>query len=245
MTAPTLRRATVVAGFAVFALVAAACAATPAASTAPSPSTAPIASASSTPSVEPSQSAAASASASAVASPAASVGTSGRVVIADQGFAVTLPDGWTRIDLAAKDIDALIEAAGAQNPELAGMYTQQIRAMAAQGLVLFAFGPNMANGTNVNILSTPSMGLSLDFLEQANLAQLGALADGQIASERVQLPAGEAVHLRYTLSAGTGVPSPTIEQYFMLNGDKQLVVSVTNASEADSAAIAKSIELQP
>ena len=40
-------------------------------------------------------------------------------------------------------------------------------------------------------------------------------------------------------------PSPTIEQYFLLNGDKQLVVSVTNASEADSVAIARSIDLQP
>ena len=231
MTAPTLRRATVVAGLTAVVLVASACGATPAASTAPSSSTAPVESASSAAPVEPLPSAVSSPSASAATSPAASLATSGRVVIADQGFAVTLPDGWTRIDLAAKDIDALIEAAGAQNPELAWVYTQQIRAMAAQGLVLFAFGPNMADGTNVNILSTPSMGLSLEFLEQANLAQLGALVDGEIASERVQLPAGEAVHLRYAMSAGTGTPSPTIEQYFLLNGDKQLVVSVTNASE--------------
>jgi hypothetical protein len=156
---------------------------------------------------------------------------------------VTLPDGWTRIDLEAQDIDALIEAAGAQNPDLAKSYTSQIRAMAAQGLVLFAFGPGMTKGTNLNVLSTPNMGLSLDFLEQANLAQVKALANGAVTSERVQLPAGEALHLRYALSTATGAPSPTIEQYMLINGDRQLVVSMTNASEAESSAIAQSIEL--
>jgi hypothetical protein len=230
-------------GVAAVALVAAACGATPAASTPAAPSTSPATAASSAPSVAPSASASASASAAASASAGASVATTGRIVIPDHDFAVTLPNGWTRIDLAAQDIDALIEAAGAQNPQLAQSYTQQIRAMAAQGLVLFAFGPDMTSGTNLNVLSTPNMGLSLDFLEQANLAQVKALANGAVTSERVQLPAGEALHLRYALSTATGAPSPTIEQYMLINGDKQLVVSLTNTSEAEASAIAQSIEL--
>ena len=57
------------------------------------------------------------------------------------------------------------------------------------------------------------------------------------------LPAGEALHLRYALSTATGAPSPTIEQYMLINGDKQLVVSLTNTSEAEASAIAQSIEL--
>jgi len=230
-------------GVAAVALVAAACGATPAASTPAAPSTSPAITASSAPSVAPSASASASASAAASASAGASVATTGRIVIPDHDFAVTLPNGWTRIDLAAQDIDALIEAAGAQNPQLAQSYTQQIRAMAAQGLVLFAFGPDMTSGTNLNVLSTPNMGLSLDFLEQANVAQVKALANGAVKSERVQLPAGEALHLRYALSTATGAPSPTIEQYMLINGDKQLVVSLTNTSEAEASAIAQSIEL--
>ena len=230
-------------GVAAVALFAAACGATPAASTPASPSTSPAATTSSAPSVPASASASASASAAASASAGASGATTGRIVVPDHKFAVTLPDGWTRIDLAAQDIDALIEAAGAQNPQLAQSYTQQIRAMAAQGLVLFAFGPDMTSGTNLNVLSTPNMGLSLDFLEQANLAQVKALANGAVTSERVQLPAGEALHLRYALSTATGSPSPTIEQYMLINGDKQVVVSLTNTSEAEASAIAQSIEL--
>src|SRR3954449_4047894 len=242
MTSSTNGRARLL-GIATIALVAAACGATPAVSTPASASASPAATASSAPSVGPSASASASASAAASASPAASVATTGRIVIPDHDFAVTLPEGWTRIDLASQDIDALIEAAGAQNPDLAKSYTAQIRAMAAQGLVLFAFGPDMTSGTNLNVLSTPNMGLSLDFLEQANLAQAKALANGAVTSERVQLPAGEALHLRYALSTATGAPSPTIEQYMLINGDKQLVVSMTNASGAESSAIAQSIEL--
>jgi hypothetical protein len=230
---------------AVVGLVAAACAGTPAASAPASASTSPVPTTSSAPSVEASPSASASASAAASPSAGASVATTGRIAIADHKFAVTLPDGWTRIPLEAQDIDALIEAAGAQNPQLAQSYTQQIKAMAAQGLVLFAFGPDMTAGTNLNVISTPNMGLSLDFLEQANLAQVKALANGEVLSERVQLPAGEALHLRYALSTATGAPSPTIEQYMLINGANQLVVSLTNASEAESSAIAQSIELLP
>jgi hypothetical protein len=238
MTVLTRTRGTALAGIALLTFVAAACGGTPAAS-GPAATSTPATTASTAPSTEPSPSVAASPSPTA----AASVATTGRIVVPEHGFAVTLPAGWTRIDLGAQDIDAMLDAAGSMNPDLAELYSQQIRAMAAQGLVVFAFGPDAGMGSNLNILSTPSMGLSLDFLEQANLAQLKTLTNGEIASERVQLPAGEAIHLRYSMSAGTGMPSPSIEQYFLLNGDKQLVVSITNASEADADAISRSIEL--
>lgn len=238
MTLSTRTRGTALAGVALLTLVAAACGGTPAAST-PASTSEPAATVSTAPSTEPPPSVAASPSATA----AASIATTGRIVVPEHRFAVTLPEGWTRIDLGAQDIDAMLDAAGSMNPDLAELYSQQIRAMAAQGLVVFAFGPDAGMGSNLNILSTPSMGMSLDFLEQANLAQLKALTNGEIASERVQLPAGEAIHLSYSMSAGTGMPAPSIEQYFLLNGDKQLVVSITNASKADADAISRSIEL--
>jgi hypothetical protein len=238
MISSTRTRAIAIAGVALLAIVAAACGGSPA-TPAPATTSQPAATASTAPSSEPSPSVAATASPTA----AASVATTGRIAVPEHRFSVTLPEGWTRIDLGAQDIDAMLNAAGSMNPDLADLYSQQIRAMAAQGLVVFAFGPDAGMGSNLNILSTPSMGLSLDFLEQANLAQLKALTNGEIASERVQLPAGEAIHLSYSMSAGTGMPAPSIEQYFLLNGDKQLVVSITNASKADADAISRSIEL--
>lgn len=237
MTTSTLSRRVAVVGIALLAIVVTGCGGTATTSASPAASAEPPSSVA--PSVKPSPSTTIAPSASA----GASIATSGRIAIPDHGFAVTLPDGWTRIDLQSDDIEALIQAAGAQNPELANVYSQQIRALVAQGLVLFAFGPDATTGTNLNILSAPSMGLTLDFLEQANLAQLKSLAEGNVTSERVTLPAGEALRLRYTIAAASGMPSPTIEQYVLVNGDKQLVISVTNASATDASAIARSIEL--
>ena len=173
----------------------------------------------------------------------ASIATTGRIEFADKGFAVTLPTGWTRIDLQAGDLEALVAAAGASNPALADAYTAQIKAMLASGLVLFAFGPNPVAGTNVNILVVPSFGVSMDLLEQASVAQLKGVADGAVKTERVTLPAGQALHLQYAIAA-QGVPTaPTIDQYVVVTDSSQYIVSVTNAAAGEAEAIATSFEL--
>jgi hypothetical protein len=235
MTSTFPRRAALALSAGLVALSLAACGGT--ATATPVPTLAP---ASAAPTTEPSTSASPSASAAATAG--ASLATTGRIEVPEHGFAITLPPGWRRTDLESGDLEAIMAAAGAENPELANLYTQQIRAMLASGLVVFAFGPDIASGTNLNVLSLPSMGMNLDLLEQANLAQLKTLAAGDITTERVTLPAGEALHLHYSLTAASQPTAPTIDQYLVLLGDRQLMVSVTNASAADASAIAGSIE---
>jgi len=193
-------------------------------------------------SVEPSAEPITSPSAAASASAGASLATTGRIEVPEHGFAITLPAGWTRIDLQSGDLEQIMAAAGAENPEMAELYSTQIQTMLASGLVVFAFGPDMTSGTNLNVLSLPSMGMNLDVLEQANLAQLKTLAEGDVSTERVTLPAGEALHLRYNIATANLPTPPTIDQYLVLMGDRQLMVSVTNASAADAAAIAGSLE---
>lgn len=236
MTSMIPRRLTLVLSGGLLAISLAGCGGTPTAATAVPTASTP---ASVEPTVEPT---AASPSASASASAAASLATTGRIEVPEHGFALTLPDGWTRIDLQSGDLEAIMAAAGAENPELAKLYSAQIQAMLASGLVIFAFGPDMTTGTNLNVLSLPSMGMSLDLLEQANLAQLESLAAGEVELERVTLPVGEALHLHYSIASANLPTPPTIDQYLVLMGDKQLMVSVTNASAADAAAIVGSLE---
>ena len=85
------------------------------------------------------------------------------------------------------------------------------------------------------------MGLSLDLLDQINSAQLEQLAAGDIETERITLPAGEAIHYHYTLGSEAAAGA-TLDQYFIIAGPNQLVVTATNASPEDAAAIANSVE---
>lgn len=206
---------------------------TPSASVAPATAVATPAPASVAPAASP--------SAGTVATPASSLATTGRIVVADKGFAITLPAGWTRVDITPEALEAAM-AASELDPALAAQYEAQIKTLLGTGLSIFAFGPDPTAGTQVTVLALPGMGLSLDLLDQINQSQLENLAEGDIVSERVTLPAGDAIHYRYSLGVeGTG--GAKLDQYFVLAGTNQLVVTATNASEADAEAIANSIEV--
>lgn len=212
--------------------------AAPSATTSTAPSAAAVTAA---PSVAPSAASPAATNATAASPTAgASLATSGRIELPDKGFAVTLPDGWTRIDLSSGDLEAILETAGSLSPEMAALQSEQLRNLVKAGLVVFAFGPDASSG-NANIMSLPSGGLSLDLLEQVNKAQVGQLANGDVSVERVTLPAGEAIHFAYDLKGSPGL-TPSIEQYLLLVGDQQLVISVTSGTAEDARAIAESIE---
>ena len=166
--------------------------------------------------------------------------TTGRIEVADKGFALTLPDGWTRVDVTPEALEAAM-AASELDPALAEQYSAQIKALLGTGLSIFAFGPDPTAGTQVTVLALPSMGLSLDLLDQINTAQLEQLAAGDIETERIKLPAGDAIHYHYALGSEAAAGA-TLDQYFIIAGPNQLVVTATNASPEDAAAIANSVE---
>jgi len=193
------------------------------------------------PSAAPSEEASPSVAASAGV-PGASLATTGRIEVADKGFALTLPAGWTRVDVTASDLDKMMEAAGIADPNLAKQYSAQVKAMLAAGLSVFAFGPDPTKGTNLNVITLPGAGLSLDLLEQVNKSQIEAIAGPNVTVERITLPAGDAIHYRYELTPQGSTTGTSIDQYLMLVGDNQLVVTATNATAAEATAIANSIE---
>jgi hypothetical protein len=175
--------------------------------------------------------------------PGASLATTGRIEVADKGFALTLPDGWTRINLNEGDMAAMLEAAGNLDPAFAEQYSAQLQAMAATGVSVFALGPNPASGTTLNVIALPGAGMSLDLLEQINTAQVKALAGTDVDAERVTLPAGEAVHYRYEMNMAGAPAGMSIDQYLLLTGSNQIVISVSNATASDAEAIANSVEV--
>ena len=131
MPSPRRRPASMAAALAVTLLVAACggSTATPTPSVAPEPSPTPA----------PTVSAAPHSAAPTAAASVAPLGTTGRIVDDSNGYAITLPDGWVRIDLTQQDVEAVVQAGlEAMSPEAADLLVSQISAMTAAGMKFFA-----------------------------------------------------------------------------------------------------------
>jgi hypothetical protein len=196
-------------------------------------------------------------STSAVASPnsAGIEGTTGRIVDSAKGFAVTLPDGWTRLDVDAAAVENMLEA-GSKNltPEAREALKQQLATLASAGITFYAIAPTSAPGftTNLNIIAGPAE-MTLDEIETGSLAQVEEMgvARDAIENERVTVPAGEALHLRYSLpakAADGGQVEATIEQYTVVADGKQYILTFTGVDDgslgAAAQATAESLEIQ-
>lgn len=181
------------------------------------------------------------ADASTAPSAGSSLATSGRIVDAANGYALTLPDGWVRLDLTDQDLAAFIGAASSMSPQLAQAMSGQIETMLSSGLVLFGLDP--ATGTaNVNVLKLSAGGMSLDLLKQLNESQLKSAGIGtDMVSEHVTLSSGDAVHFKYSITPQGSTTPVTIEQFLLISGTDQYIVSVTGADSTTANAIADSI----
>jgi hypothetical protein len=208
-----------------------------AASTAPSASSAAVApSATATPAATPEP------SPTETAEPTATLATTGRIAVPDHGFAITLPDGWTRVDLEGDMLEAILDAAGDMNPDLAEAYSNQMRALIEQGMVVFAFGPDLSAGQNINVLATKAGPVTLDLVDVLNETQLKQVAkDGSLKSDRVKLPAGEAIRYIYGIDMGTA-GTANVHQYMTIVDDELVVVTVTASDLETATEIANSIE---
>jgi hypothetical protein len=190
-------------------------------------------------------------------SAAASFATTGRIVDAENGFAITLPEGWQRLSLTEEDLDLFFRTGvEMMSPEAAGLLEGQVRSMLTSGIKFFAMDmEGLASGAanNLNVIATPSGGVSIDLLEQIVVGQLEATfpdLEGDIESERVTLPAGDALHISY--SVDTDAPDGTkldltIHQFLVEGDGTAYYVTVTGPSTDEFAAqaleIAESLEL--
>ena len=223
-------------------------------STSPSiaaPSVAPSVAASVAPSTAP-------ASQPAPSAPAASGGTggslptTGRIAVADKGYAITLPTGWTRLDLDQDAINDLLGAGASALPaDMQAMLKSQVGQMAATGVSFFAFRQPegaIAPGTTMNILTLPALPVPLDTFESLMVTQLKGVVgqDTEITTARVQGPAGEFLRLTYDLNMGAA--SIGTVQYLFLGTGNQYVISCgapggVASIQAECEAAATSLEI--
>ena len=131
------------------------------------------------------------------------VGQTGRVEVADSGFAVTLPTGWLAIGLTGEDIDKLIGTEG--NKEVAESLRQQAPALLAAGVKLWAFDTGKATGSSLQVIvqSGPTPIETLRKLAQQFIATGSDLASSELTDLTVS--GSEAVRLDYGLERDSGV----------------------------------------
>ncbi|MFL5777558.1 MAG: hypothetical protein ACJ761_01325 [Chloroflexota bacterium] len=167
-----------------------------------------------------------------------SMASTGHIVNKDKGYEITLRSGWRRIDLSKDDWATIFKAsmANMSSAQQAAM-TAQMDALQKQGIDFIAFRTDdlaKGFGSNLTILSIPSMGLSLDVLAQLNEAQVKNLKTFiHPVFDRVNLPVGEALRIRYDLSvpSATGSKPGSGAIYLWVHGDKQWVMTTTVAGD--------------
>ena len=131
--------------------------------------------------------------------------------MASQGFSVAVPESWQAISVDEYrdgDVEGLIK----ENPAL----EQYVEAFQGPDSLLkfVAVGPNVGLSLNI-IVEELSLGMTLEKYSQASMSfvRTQPTVSGDIESERVQLPAGEAVKVSYTTE-------------FMIAGSPQTVVNL-------------------
>ncbi len=167
------------------------------------------------------------------ASAAPSLGTTGRVAVPDEGFAITLPDGWSQIPIDQTSLDAFTKQLPPDS-DLAKIMLSQAGQMASSGIKLWAMdvSPNaVVNGftPNLNVITQPATGVTLDFLSSSAKAQLDAIsAISGTTMASVKIPAGDAVKATYALhqalASGVTVDVAGI-QYYVLGPSRLYILS--------------------
>lgn len=157
-------------------------------------------------------------------------------VIEGDGVTIGAPDEWTGVPLAefimgGDDLEQLL-------PDVDPAMLNQASQIIEQGGVLLAFGPTVDDFTdNVNILAMPIPATMDDLEREADLgmAQLGADVD---SIEPVDLPVGEALRVRYSLTF-QGPEGPVTIQgvQFFIPQDRTTYVMTVSAS-ADPGEVA-------
>lgn len=163
--------------------------------------------------------------------------------VKDTSLTLALPPTWEELAMDEKLLDASLDAAKEQNPEIAEMMGAQARALMQSGIKFFAFDSNeeaVTRGfaTNINVIAQdlPVSNVSLDQIKDATLGQLSQLPGlVQPTTEKITLANGvEAMQVKYgfdiTTQAGQATKTATT-QYIILQDGKFYVVTFTTTDD--------------
>jgi hypothetical protein len=226
----------------------------------PAGSSAPSASASPSPSPSPSPAPIATPSLSAAPSPSPSAGmaTTGRIVNTADGYALTLPAGWVRLDPNPASMDAYLSSLSGARPEARQLVEAAAAAFRSGLLIFLAFDTSsltVKSFSDLAVIRAPSGGLTLEALLPLTATQLKTVPSivQPIRTSIVTLPAGKAGKLVYAIRmpvAGLGTITITAIQFVLIKAGSMYVVTFGTTAplktrEAALTRIANTFEVLP
>jgi hypothetical protein len=157
---------------------------------------------------------------------------------ADEGFAISLPDSWQRIDVDNEEV--LMEGLRAIDPSLVETLGERLRSQLGGAMRFFALDSGNARAgslaANINVLRQPlAERLDLETVIRQAVRGLQSIdsIQGEIKSETIKLRNGEVGMLTYTLnvSGANGKSVPTVIRQYIIGTDSHLLVITFGVSE--------------
>lgn len=186
------------------------------------------------------------------------VGQTGHVVVPQQGFAMTMPKGFTRLTLNAAALDQM---AGlfTSNSDMGRVMSAQMTQLLAAGVKLWAIDASVKAGAgtmpaSLNVIVQPARSVALSKIKALAVAELEAVGGiSKVKATDVKLPAGPSVRVSYQATFDTTI-GLTLQvqgiQYYLEAADNAYIVTFSCAKAdslcSDRAAKAmKSFEILP
>ncbi|MFL6204691.1 MAG: hypothetical protein ACJ739_05020 [Acidimicrobiales bacterium] len=158
----------------------------------------------------------------------------GYALIEGDGVSIAAPDDWKEVD--PDDFGMTPEEFEAAFPDAPEGFVDQAMSAFQQGASLVAFDVDDQLGANVNIASFPGEA-PLSLVEQQAKSQLESLGGTVSRSERVNVPAGEAHRIDYTLDVsgpgGSSVSVAGVQFYVVADGRTHVVTITTPENPGD------------
>jgi hypothetical protein len=157
-------------------------------------------------------------------------------VIEGDGVSIAVPDEW--IDVPLEEFEMGSEDFQELMPEADEAMLNQAAQVVQQGGVLLAFGPPVDDFTdNLNILELP-VRAELDQLEREAQLGMDALGAEMRSLDRVELPAGDAIRVRYSAEFQSPEGPFTVEgvQFYIPVDGATYVLTISTVADPDDLA---------
>lgn len=159
------------------------------------------------------------------------------VTTKEDGISIGIPPNWSAIDLTVGDMRKAMEEASKDDPRLAKVkgVVEHFVTNKSTKLMVLCQDPGQSFTRSLNIVKLPTQGSSMDELVRLNNDEMEKSFGIKSTTEKVKLPAGDAVLSKSQLALGRGKISA--RSYMLIKGDSYFVITVSLPLEAPEAVV--------